>query len=303
MSGLDRLCPFHRPLLFGSIALLAAAAAAMPPFGSWSEPFSIESLPGSSKSLNTAAIDGCASLSHDGLTIAFNSNRTGDQDIYVAVRGSTAEGFADPVRLPAPVNSAGNEFCPTLRQGNRLYFSSTRHDPAGDLYLSRSGPKGWSEPQRFGSNINEDGMMEESAAFYEDPQGREVMLFSRRPPSGIGGKIYQSVDGGAATLVAGGPHSSAADNRPSVTHDGKTIFFDSTRAGSQGPDIWYATRSNSNSSWGAAIHLPHLSSPGFDARPFVSWDGSLMTFSSNRAGSESPAPDIWMTSRDKAVGK
>ncbi|MEO6113679.1 MAG: hypothetical protein ABIP07_04425 [Sphingomicrobium sp.] len=280
----------------GLIALATTAAMSPKSFGDWSTPASIEALPGSSTSLNTAAVDGCASHSPDGLTLVFNSNRGGNQDLYMATRASVSEGFGSPVALPAPVNSSSNEACATIANGKRIYFSSDRDDSAYDLYVTRSGPKGWSAPTRLGPNINTKGTLDEVAAFYEDDEGREVMIFTRR--IGAAGKLYQSIDGGPATLVQGGPHSSASDLRASVTHNGRTIFWDSTRSGSLGgPDIWYATRSNTSEPWGQAIHLPELSSAGLDVRPFINWDGNFLTMSSNRAGSESAAPDIWFTAR------
>lgn len=295
-----------------TLALLASAAAlAMPQFGSWSQVASIESLPNSSANVNTNSIDGCASLSPDGLTLAFNSFRSGNQEIYFATRSSLTSGFGDPVRLPAPINTTSLEFCPTLVHGGRLYFSSSRHDPAGDLYVSKLGPKGWGAPQRLGSAVNTSGALEEAATFYEDDEGREVMLFSRRPPgpfAGVGGKIYQSIDGARATLVTGGPHSNSSDNRPSVTHDGRTIFWDSLRSGSLGgPDIWSATRSNTSEQWGQAMHLGQLSSAMSDTRPHIGWRGEIFLVSSERTGSEwsgsGPVfPDIWFATRDKAAG-
>lgn len=280
----------------GLIALAATAAVPAKSFGDWSTPASIESLPGSSTAVNTPAVDGCASHSPDGLTLVFNSNRTGNHNLYIAERSSVTEGFGGPVALPAPVNTSANEVCPTIANGKRIYFSSDRDDPAYDLYVTRSGPKGWSAPTRLGPNINTNGTLDEVAAFYEDDQGREVMIFTKR--TGAVGKLYQSIDGGPASLVQGGPHSSASDLRASVTHNGRTIFWDSTRSGSLGgPDIWYATRSSTSDTWGQAIHLPELSSAGLDLRPFISWDGTFITMSSNRTGSESAAPDIWFATR------
>ena len=286
----------------GVLLTVAAAAHAMPPFGSWSVPVNLAALPGSGAGVNTAAVDGCASLSPDGLTIAFTSNRTGNFDVYVATRSSKAVGFGAPTRLPAPISTASNDSCPTLIHGNRMYFSSDRDDPAYDLYVARRTAKGWSVAN-LGPNINVGGWEEESAALYEDG-GHEVLLFSRRRLDGTDGKIYQSVDGGPASMIGGGPHSSASDNRPSITHDGLTIFFDSDRYGTLGgPDIYYATRSSTSQPFGDAIHLESLSSPAFDARPFISWDGATLTFSSIRASNPSPAPDMFMTTRDKAVGR
>lgn len=291
--SLLRACP-----IAGLSILAASAAIAMPMMGPWSTPQSVEAISGASANLNTPAVDGCASMSPDGLTLAFNSNRTGDFDIYFAKRSSTSEGFGNPERLPAPVNGPTTDSCPTLLQGKQMTFTSVRDDPAGDLYLTRLGPKGWTEPERFDSNVNLPGIQEESATFYEDAQKRQVMIWSRRNGSNPG-DIFQSIDGGPATLVQGGVNSSAGDNRPSVTHDGKTIFWDSTRNSDPAdPDLWYATRSSSGATWGTAQRLGSLSAAGaFDGRPFVSWDGTTLTFSSTRPGGTSPAPDMYIVTR------
>lgn len=275
----------------GSLAALTTAAAlAMPGFGEWAVPASIETLPGSSTELNTDSIDGCASISPDGLTLAFNSFRTGNQQIYVATRTTTSEGFGDPVMLPPPINTPGLESCPTLTRGKRMFFSSTRGEP-GDIFVTRLGPDGWSEPERLGANVNNFGTVEESASVYEDDEGREVLVFSRRPAGplvGPGQKIYESIDGAPATLVAGGPHSSSSDSRPSVSHDGRTIFWDSLRSGGLG--IWYATRSNTSEPWGQAVHLSQL---GAATRPHIGWNGEMMTLGISS--------DIYFTTRVKGA--
>ena len=285
-------------------AIAFAGAAAAKNWDDWSTPVNLESLPNSSAAVNSPAVDGCASHSQDGLSIVFNSNRGGNQDLYIATRSNTSEGFGTPERLPAPVNTSANEACPTVANGHRLYFSSDREDPAYDMYVSKRGPNGWSEPENLGPNINTPGWLDEAAAFYEDG-GDQVMLFSSRQAGGSGdGNIYQSVNGGPKSLVAGGVNSSASDNRPSVTRDGLAIFFDSTRSGTLGgPDIYYATRSSTSEPFGPAIHLVGLSSSGFDARATISKDGSFLTFSSARPGAESAAPDIFYTTRDKITGQ
>ena len=287
----------------GLAAIASATAVAAKNWDDWSTPVSIESLPGSSPAVNSPAVDGCAGTSPDGLAIVFNSNRAGNQDLYMATRSSTGEGFGTPVRLPEPVNGASNDACATIRNGQRLYFSSDRDDPSYDIYVTKRGPNGWSEPENLGPNINTPGWLDEAATFYEDGGG-DVMIFSSRQSGGGGdGNIYYSVNGGPKSLLSGGPNSSASDNRPSVTRDGLTIFFDSTRSGGLGgADLYYATRSSPSEPFGPAIHLQSLSSPVFDARPYISKDGSFMTFSSQRPGGESAAPDMYYTTRGKITG-
>jgi WD40 repeat protein len=287
----------RRAALAAGVAAVAATVAAANPFNlGWGPPTNLEALPGSSPNLNTPAVDGCASLAPDGLSIAFTSNRTGNFDVYMATRPNAAVGFGSPVALPSPINTAADEACPTLL-ADRLYFSSDRQDPAYDIYVARRMGTGWSSPMRLGSNINTPGRLDESAAPYSIA-GHEILLFSSRFPDGSDGKIYESIDGGRKMLVRGGPNASASNDRPSVSPDGKTIYFDSDRNGTLGgPDIYYATRPLPFGPFGLATHLLSLSSAEFDARPFISADGHMLTFSSARAGSTSPAPDIWFAAR------
>ena len=294
----------NRRIAVAIIALsVSVAAVAVPAYEDWSAAVNLETLPGSSADLNTASVDGCASLSPDNRQIAFTSNRTGNFDIYIADLLPSG-GFDTAERLPSPINGSSTDSCPTLLEGKRMIFTSFRDDPAGDLYETRLGPNGWSSPVRFGPNINQPNTQEESADVYEDDQGREVMVFSRRPGANSTGKIYESVDGGPATLVTGGPHSSAGDNRPSVTKDGRTMYFDSTRSGGLGDtDFYVSHRSTPFGPWGQAEHLASLSSPAFDGRPFISKDRLVLVFASGRTGSTSPAPDMFIATRDKVTGQ
>ena len=286
--------------LFAFVCVSGAVAKNWQP---WSPPQNFNAI--STPDINTAAVDGCASHSLDGLTIVFNSNRNGSQDLFMASRASPSDDFGPASPLPAPVNRPDTaEACPTMMPGKKLYFASDRDDPAYDLYVTRLGRNGWSPPTRLGPNINTSGMMEEAPTFYEE-NGHEIMIFTRRPPSGLtgqGGRLFMSVDGGPATPLEGGPSGSAGDNRASVTKDGLTIFWDSVRAGPV-PDLYYATRESTAEDFGPAIHLAELSGPGFDARPYVSWDESFITFSSGRAENITPLPDIWFASRKKETGR
>lgn len=286
---------------------IATSAAGVPSFGGWSAVERIDSLPASSAALSTPAVEGCVSWAKNGLDLYFTSNRTGDFDLYKATRPSRDTGFSHVVRLPAPVNKVGsNESCPTIANGNRLYFTGTHEDPAGDLYVSRRTPTGWTEPENLGPNINSDGL-EESATFFEDGEGRRVMLFNRRPntetgPSLVESVILQSIEGGLAVPLAGAVNAIGANARPTLSRNGRTLWFDSNRSGLGGPDIFVASRASVSQPFGNVTHVPELSSPAFDARPSPSFDDSMIAMSSNRAGSASPAPDIWIASRERAKG-
>ena len=188
----------------GLLALATAAAMAMPSFGEWSVPADIETLPGSSTDINTASIDGCASISPDGLTLAFNSFRTGNQQIYLATRTSTSEGFGEPVMLPAAINTQGIESCPTITQGKGLYFTRALGDP-GDLFVSKLGPKGWSEAERLGPAVNDPNLVEESASFYVRERNSGPFRRSINLPQNIdASRMHASIEDGLLEITIGG---------------------------------------------------------------------------------------------------
>lgn len=271
-------------------------------WSNWSTPVNIEALPGSSSQLNTPAVDGCGSLSPDGLDYYFSSNRgTGANiDLWAAHRDSAETGFGEAHSLGAPVNSNALEICPTLVPGDRLYFTSMRDDPAGDIYVSRRGQDGWSTPERLSPGINNNGSLEESPAFYDDGDGHQVMLFSSNRTGQH--RIYYSVDFGPAQLVGGGVNSSANDRRPGVSKDGLEIVWGSDRSGSLGQaDIWTARRSSTSEPWGAAEHLGVLSSAADDRRPFLSRGGGTLLIA--RLPGPEGAIDELVATRTKTIGR
>lgn len=297
-------------------AATAATAVAAKRFGAWSTPVSAQQ--GSHPSLNTEFNDGCPILSPDGLSLYMASNRPGgmgnllpsgvmdNQDIWVAKRTKTTEGWGAPVNLGAPVNSAADDFCPTPVRGKRLFFVSKRTEPNGDIYVTRLGPRGWQQPIHLGPNINSP-YQEWSPAYFVDEAGREVLYFSSTRPGGPGAgpdqDIYYSVNYGPAQLAPGALNTPFDDARPNVRRDGKEIVFDSTRPGTLGgPDVWTAARSSTSQPWPEAVHLANVSSSAPDTRASLSWDGSILLVGSSRPGGEGMA-DIYVSTRSKVKGR
>ena len=285
-------------------ALAAGVATALPSgddgYGEWSAPVSAES--GSDPSLNTSATDGCPIMSPDGLDLYMASNRSGSEagklDIWVAHREKTTDGWGAPERLPAPVNTAVDEFCPTPARGHRLFFVSRRDDPNGDIYLTRETKDGWTEPERLGPNVNSSAQ-EWSPSYFELDDDTPVLYFS----STRGGSqdIFASVNWGPAQPVSE-LNTAADDARPNVRHDGKEIVFDTTRAGGA-PDVWTATRESPTGTWSAPHPIAAVNSPAGESRASLSWDGSFMLFGSSRPGEGvPPTTDIYVSHRSRTHG-
>lgn len=118
----------------------------------WSKPKNIGG------ELNTSAWEAQPSLSADGKTLFFASNRNngkGGKDIWVTNRQADGS-FSAPENLN--INTNGNEECPFIHpDGETLYFTSTGYPGMGgaDLYMSKKQEDGtWGEPKNLGYPIN-----------------------------------------------------------------------------------------------------------------------------------------------------
>ena len=289
-----------------AVTVLAATAATAKSFTDWNAPVNAETLPGSSSSLNTAANDGCPILNpYDG-SLYMASNRPGGQgglDIWIAPR--SGEGWGTPYNAGPAINTAADEFCPTPARGNRFFFVRRLSATDTDIYVVKDLPnQGFGTPQRLqtGADAINSPWEEWSPSWFETSDGREVLYFASTRRGHPAQEIYYSVDFGPAQLAQGGVESSASDARPNVRRDGLEIVWDSTRTGSEGTDIYSATRSSVDEPWGTAVQLGNgINSAGNESRASISWDGTRLMFGTTRAGGEGSA-DIWTSTREKSAG-
>lgn len=300
-------------VLWLSVALLITIGA-VPVFAAnysaWSAADDVESIPGTSSELNTSALDGCPIQAPDGLSLYMASTRTGGQggiDIWVAHRSSTDAGWGAPSNLSVPINSTGDDFCPTPVRGKGLFFVSTRAGGCGaaDIYFARKHPvDGWTTPVNLGCDVNSSAG--EASPSYVDLDGAPVLYFSSNR-SGTS-KIYRSTETGPLAFASPNAvvelnSATAEDARPNVRKDGLEIVFDSTRAGGLGgPDIYVASRDSVNAPWSAPVNLgAAINSDAAETRASLSWDGQTLLFGSTRAGGEG-STDIYFSMRTKVAG-
>src|SRR5690554_1192360 len=121
--------------------------------GRWSLPKPIKN-----KTINTSYFDGAPTLTADGNTMYFVSDREGEKyksDIYVVYKDGRNWRIAK--KLPATINTIGNETTPFITPDNRfLFFSSDGRKGMGgyDIYVSENYGDSWSEPKNLGPNFN-----------------------------------------------------------------------------------------------------------------------------------------------------
>ena len=229
--------------------------------GGWGAPQNVGS------PVNSIADDFCPTMSRDGKLLYFVSRRPGGcggSDVYVA-RLKADKGFEGLEHLPCDdtvpydaVNSPADEFSPFPQLdpgvGPVLYFSSFRAGgfavepiggaPDSDLYWSGShgGVFGKVELIPAVNSAADDGQPNVSSA------GRELYFYSTR----LGGVGSADLYVSTRTLGVGTwstpsnltiLNSTAAETRPSLSWDGLSLYFGSTRAGGNGmTDIYFAAR-------------------------------------------------------------
>ncbi|MFH1718008.1 MAG: M56 family metallopeptidase, partial [Planctomycetota bacterium] len=86
--------------------------------------------------INTSDFDVQPSISADGMTLFFTSNRSGNLDLWVTTRATIAEQWGPPINLGSVVNSSADDVFPCISaDGKTLYFNSSRPGGVGSYDL------------------------------------------------------------------------------------------------------------------------------------------------------------------------
>jgi outer membrane protein OmpA-like peptidoglycan-associated protein len=200
-----------------------------------------------------------------------------------------------PENLGENVNSIGEEYLPNLTaDGQTIFFTSRRPGCTGgyqaeyrdfteDFYYSEMVDGKWQPCKNLGPPVNTE--FNEGAPSFS-PDGQYVFFAACSRPGGYGDcDIYVSKLTGATWSKPQnlGPivNSPQWDSQPSISNDGKTLYFSSRRPGGKGAeDIWYTTLVNGF--WTEPKNLGEpINTAGIEVSPFIHADGRTLYFSSD----------------------
>jgi hypothetical protein len=205
--------------------------------------------------VNSSAREGAMSISADGLSLFFGSNRPGGYggwDLWVTTRATTEDDWGTPVNLGPTVNSSYLDAMGSISaDGLSFFFTSDRPGGLGswDIYVTTRATKedDWGTPVNLGPTVNStahdclpDISADGLALFFSD------YLSGPYRPGGFGlSDIWvttrPTTDDPWGTPVNLGPtvNSSARESAMSISADGLSLFFGSNRPGGHGSgDIW-----------------------------------------------------------------
>lgn len=261
--------------------------------------------------INTRFADAHPAVSANELSLFFNAGAgrggVGGRDLWVAGRASPHEPWANPVNLGSVVNSQGHDDNPSLSpDGRSLYFSSNRGGHGGfDIFVShREDPDddlGWGPPVNLGPSLNSEHDELDAIAF-AGPGGEGLYIASNRSGSADLYIVHNRADGTySAAIPVAELNSEADDLNPTMSRDGRTIYFASNRTGSLGMfDLWVSTRSSPAHAWSPPQNLgPAINGKTTnDVGPDLSANGRTLYFASTfRAGNISIMYDLWQTTQ------
>ena len=208
--------------------------------------------------VNSAGNEMCPTLTIDGHRLYFVSDKPGGfgkQDLYVSRRKNKRDDFAwdPPVNLGAGVNGPENDYTPSLLEDEAtgqvsLFFSSDR-------------PGGIGSADIYSSVLLSDGtfdlatlVIELSTPFADErpnvrKDGLELFFNSNRPGSvglhdlWVATRTSTQMPWDLPTNLGPAVNSTANEFRPSISFDGRTLYFHSNRTGSLGSvDIYVTSR-------------------------------------------------------------
>jgi hypothetical protein len=198
----------------------------------------------------------------------------------------------NPVNLGTGINSVADEYINALAaDGSGLFFTRRTKNITNpekqyneDFYFA--GFEGDSTERAKRLNYPQ-GIENDAGALCISADGRLLFFTACFRPDSYGGcDLYYSVKRGDSWSKVKnlGPliNSGSWDSQPSISPDGKTLYFASKRNGGFGSsDIWKSEKLQGGE-WGKPVNLgPVINTADAEMAPFIHYDNSTLYFSSN----------------------
>lgn len=190
-----------------------------------------------------------------------------------------------PVNMGAGINSNQDEYLPVITADETKIIFTRKASNNEDFYSSFKNQDHWSVAKALSANINTFEFNEGAQCI--SPDGNYLFFTGCNRPDGLGRcDIYISKWEGSEwsrPFNIGAPINTPGwESQPSISADGRTLYFVSTRNGGRGGyDIW-KSELMSEGSWSVPVNLgPDVNTAYDEQSPFIHPDDQTLYFSSN----------------------
>ena len=189
----------------------------------------------------------------------------------------------NPLELPKLVNKFQSQYFPVMTADRETLIYTGNQDLDENLYVASIKDKIWTEPISISEKIN---TKENEGTATISADGRTLVFTSCGGKKGFGSCdlfiSYKQGDNWTSPQNLGqGVNSPEWESQPSLSADGRTLYFVSDRKGSLGKrDIW-VSKLDSTNMWKKAINLGNpINTIEDDLSPFIHANGKTLFFAS-----------------------
>lgn len=209
-----------------------------------------------------------------------------------ATRASPQDLWTQPVAV-TELGDGGETGLWVAPDGLTIYFASNRA-PGGDLWMATRASRSvaWSAPVTV-SELNSSSIEQRPSLYEGDTR---IVFFTGRLGGPGAYDLWQAsrptaADPWNAPQPLPAINTASNDQDPCISADGLELYFVSDRAGND--DIYVATRASLQDEFGPPVKLANVNTAFRDIDPWISPDGRLLMFASDRDGDV----DIYMATR------
>lgn len=191
----------------------------------------------------------------------------------------------NPVNLGGNINTSYDEYMAALTTDENTIIFTRQINKNEDFYISHKVGGEWAKAEPLSENINTPVYNEGAQCI--SPDGQFLFFTGCNRPDGLGGcDIYVSQREGnnwSRPVNLGRPINTPGwESQPSLSSDGRTLYFTSNRKGGLGSyDIWKSTL-NEYGRWTEPVNLgPTINTPYDEQSPFIHPDNETLYFSSS----------------------
>ncbi|NQY12191.1 MAG: PD40 domain-containing protein [Flavobacteriales bacterium] len=197
------------------------------------------------------------------------------------------------VNIGLPINSEQSDYVPLINgDETMMIFTSRRNGSTGDnvdfygenfedIYVSKKVEGNWGEPTKLNPTIN--GALHDAAVGLS-ADGNTLIIY-RTNKSQTGGDLYEcdfvGSDWSEPRLLGANVNSKWVETSASVSADGHTIYFASSRPGGYGGMDIYRVKKMGNGVWAMPFNLgPTINTKYNDLPSFIDPDNHTLYFQS-----------------------